>query len=289
MTRIYEKATVDEIAVLYGDDKPANPRATSLMSKSVAAPPLSPWAAREAELQKLADIETAKVSRASDIKHAETVKRFGEASSSNPDGGSSRSGWHEYRKSLFDGSRPPMGKVAATPVVDLAYERVMAKAQAAADRHEYPTTEQAFAALWNVELLEKRRAKGTVKPPAAESQTDDGDQDNDDGAGSGQPDNAEEASGMALSGHKGEPAASTQPGGKSRGNYDRNGGPTMVSQQSSGQPGGPPTKSNQARPASATKKSKKSKLQKRAERYVHVFPDVAQALKVAALPKSLSV
>jgi hypothetical protein len=256
MTLKYEEVFVDEIAVLYGDDKPANPRATSLISKSVA--PLSPWAAREAELQKLADIETAKVARDADIRHTEIIKKFGDAATQGPNGTSSRSAFHDYRKSLFDGTREPMGTVRPTPVIDLAYERVMAKAQATADRHEYPTPEQAFAALWNVELLEKRRSRAALPVPPNSEDTDDDSVSVD--PGSGQPDNAEEASGMALSGHKGEPSASTQPSGQSRGTYEYSGTNTMVNDPSVSYGDGGKPKNRNKKPA---KRDKLKKLKRR--------------------------
>jgi hypothetical protein len=263
-------------------DRPANKRSTLEIMKRDG--PTDPWSAREAELQKAADAYTKKAFQKADRDHCELVKLFGD---SGIRGGWNRSEYHEARKALFDGSRQPVeGRLVPTVAVDADYTRVMKRAAAAFDQGAFPTTEQAFAALWNTEMVQKRRSRAALPVPPNSGDTDDDSVSADPGSGDDMDD---DSSGAELGPPRNPrtPAGRQNTGGTSSGSYDMNGGNTML--QSVGPPGGPPPKSYDParRPPSATKKSKKSKLQKRAERYVHVFPDAAQALKVAALPKSL--
>jgi hypothetical protein len=258
MTFNLQDMTIQEIAILHEDD-PANEGALVKLAKSAGAIS-TPREAHDYLMQRASEA----VAR---------VKKSGAV-------GPSLSLEQHFEKLLTAPANSEIARLAMKPIAireaparpvpvraptTPEYDALMAKAADLAAANG--TTEAVeFAKLYESPAeIAKRRAKGAPKPPAGDADTDDSDVDA--SSGSGEMDDADEASGMALSGHKGGPVASTQPGGCSVGRYQNTG--HNIAQNSRQAVSGPTEGSynDKARPASAKKSKGKSmkKLKKLAK------------------------
>jgi hypothetical protein len=259
-------------------DSPANQHAVGKMRKRLDAP-TSPIEAYNYLMQKASD----------------AVVRVAKSGAVGP----TLSQAQHFEKLLTDPNNAAIAKLAMGPVAireaparrvraraptDAAYDALMLKATGLAELNgTTPAIE--FSKLYQSPAeISKRRAKGAPPSPDNSGLTDDDDVDAD--SGSGEMDDSNEGAELGPPRNPRTLAGRQNTGGKSTGNYERSGVPTMTNGPQAVSGKTESSYNDKARPPSATRKSEK-KIRKRIKKFLDANPSASarEAAHYATAPK----